>query len=29
VMEEIFNGLGIDHKTYVTRLNHQGITINS
>lgn len=27
-MEFIFNRMGIENKTYVTRLNHQGITIN-
>jgi homoserine kinase len=27
-MEEVFQQMGIDQKTYVTRLNHQGIIIN-
>ena len=27
-METIFNQMGIENKTYVTRLNHQGITLN-
>ena len=27
-MEVIFNRMGIDNKTYVTHLNHQGITLN-
>ena len=27
-MEAVFHRMGIDNKTYVTQLNHQGITLN-
>jgi len=28
IMREIYSRVGIEHKTYVTKLNHQGIKIN-